>query len=124
MVVGMTDIDTSGTPRNLIAAGLHTSAEAVRFGSIPLPHSIDIWCHDLSRRDLLTLADRHEADVEMRFRAGPEPRVIYPIVTLTEKHTGLFKTIVHLVGVDASEADVIEYQAHNASCIDRCADDL
>lgn len=117
--------DTEGaTPRAMAAASLHTAAESVRFGAIPLPNSINIWCHGVSRRDLLTQADRHMVAVEIRTHtAGTRAGARYPVVKLDEKVTGLHKTVVYLVGIDATKSDEIEYIAHNASCLDTCAPD-
>lgn len=112
---------TDNQPRELVAAALHTAAEEVRFGAIPLPHSIDIWTHDISRDQLLTIADRYEVAVIVHPKNDKDTG--HATVRLAEAQTGVYRTTFWLLSTAIEPADVRLYEDHNRECLTQQAPD-
>lgn len=111
-------------PRELLSAALHTAAEMIRFGAIPLPSSVDIWSHNVGRDQLLTLADRYEVAVTVHPKdEKTSGHSGHATVRLTEAQTGVYRTTFWVMSTAIEPADVRLYEDHNRECLTNRAPD-
>lgn len=108
-------------PRELLSAALHTAAEMIRFGAIPLPSSVDIWSHNVGRDQLLTLADRYEVAVTVHPKN--EKTAGHATIRLNEAQTGVYRTTFWALSAAMEPADVRLYEDHNRECLTQQAPD-
>lgn len=104
----------TGTPSGLTAAALITLANSIEAGMLPIPRSVDVWYHDVSRRELLEFADRYQVKVHVAREGG---RPVQATISMETKQSGLYGLRIHMISRQLTPNDLMQYDRHNTECL-------
>lgn len=105
----------TGVPSGLTAAALITLANSIEAGVLPIPGSVDVWYHDVSRRELLEFADRYQLKVHVARTEDGRP--VQASITVGTKQSGLYGIELHMISKRLVPNDLMQYDQHNTECL-------
>lgn len=86
------------------------------------PHSIDLWTHEVTGPDLVTLADHYETVIRVAYKAdGITPTQASVVATFATAVTNGIGIEARWISTDVADDDLRIYNLHNTECL---GDDL
>jgi hypothetical protein len=105
------------TPLNPTAVALQAIAQAMQAELLVVPHSIDIWFHDLPRKTFMSMADGLEKPVTIYEPSPTSPLGHAGVQSNFPTERGAARITMHYLCGDLSVQARGDYATHNAECV-------
>jgi hypothetical protein len=100
----------------LNVAAAQSLNDAVKAGALPAPTTTVYRRHNLSRRQMLDIADRY--DVHIRLFNDTDDGHAFVAIDIPILDDGAIRVLYTLYSRDMTDADRLQYEAHNRDCLD------